>query len=51
MYSGQVRQSFTNRLIVRPGSNEKKVELDCYKAFKEMLGIAFHDCKMKEVFL
>ena len=35
----------------RSGSNEKKVELECYKAFKEMLDITFHDCKMKEVFL
>ena len=35
----------------RPSSNEKKFELECYKAFKEMLDIAFHDGKMKEVFL
>ena len=30
----------------RPGSNEKKVELECYKAFKEMLDIEFHDGKI-----
>ena len=36
---------------LRPGSNEQKVDLECYKTFKEMLDIAFHDGKMKEVFL
>ena len=35
----------------RPGSNDKKSELECYKAFKEMLDIVFHDGKMKEFFL
>ena len=36
---------------LRSGSNEQKVDLECYKTFKEMLDIAFHDGKMKEVFL
>ena len=36
---------------LRPGSNEQKVDLECYKTFKEMLDITFHDGKMKEVFL
>ena len=36
---------------LRPGSNEQKVDLECHKTFKEMLDIAFHDGKMKEVFL
>ena len=36
---------------LRPGSNEQRVGLECYKTFKEMLDIAFHDGKMNEVFL
>ena len=36
---------------LRPGSNEQKVDLECYKTFKEMLDIPFHDGEMKEVFL
>lgn len=31
-----------------PGSNEKKFELETYKAFKEMLEIAFYDSKLEE---